>query len=169
MAVGLTVRIARANAPRPAAVAAEARQVAAIIDRATAEDRAARIAALAQRVRGLSPDDRLDPRLETELAAVVARMTPAERRDFVQRVLPMGIEPMIRAYAAMDDDTRDRVTDRLFRHFNESRWLGEGVDREAFGVMVESAVAQFQAADDPQQKLEDWSTLQRMLQVMQTR
>ncbi|MEM1108638.1 MAG: hypothetical protein AAGH99_08110 [Planctomycetota bacterium] len=163
--VGSTVQAARDRIPQAADVTAEARQVSVLPVDAAA--RAERIEALIGLLQRLSLDDRLDPELIDAVEAAVAEMTPDEQLGFVRGLMPPGLEPMLRAFQAMDEAQRRRAIDRMEREFRRSEWLAEDADPEMFTELVETATRGFLDADNPEAQLDLLPTMQKILRAMQ--
>lgn len=165
--VGLVVQAAGARDVRPANVLNVAESLA--VDAADREGRTQQIERLAQAVQRLSLDERLRPDVNEALRSSLLAMTPQEQRTFVDGVLPMGLEPMVAAYRAMETDRKRLVSDRLHRKFTENGWLAEETSPEDFAALLDAQAAQFLEHDAPDARLELLPMMQQMLKVMQTR
>ena len=167
LGVGVTVGMAKAWTPEPQAVAAEAQRVQALP--ADAAERAEAIAALVGQLQRLTLDDRLDPELIEAVESAVAEMTPEEQRAFVRDVMPPGLEPMVRAFEAMDHERQRQVLVRVRQEFKHAGWLSPDTDRDTFNELVRTTTQTFLNSDDPEEQLDLLPTMQQMLRVMQTR
>ncbi len=165
--VGFTVQAARATAPESAKVVEEAQRVTALP--ADAQERAAQLQSLVQRVQRLSLDDRLAPELIDAIESAVAEMTPQEQRAFVRDLMPPGLEQMARAFAAMNDEQKRLATDRLRREFKHNGWLAADTDRQTFSALIDTSLSAFLETDDPEAQLDLLPMMQQILKAMRSR
>jgi len=130
------------------------------IDGKGADERSAIIDGLASRVNRLDFEQRQDAELRRRVEGAFDAMTAAERRRYIDAVLPKGMEQMIEAINAMDREERRRLVDRALadiRRAREEAEAGEMEERledEAFRRVVDEGMRNYMSDASAEAKLD---------------
>ncbi|MEM1354799.1 MAG: hypothetical protein AAGH88_07945 [Planctomycetota bacterium] len=132
--------------------------------------RAGAVDDLAQRFNRLNVTQRRNPELMQEVRGQFESMTLEEQRAFIRQVMPVGVEPMIRAVLALPPKSRKRLVNRVMGDLGDDRaaafraMLGEeGVDQ-----FVVQWLESFLNVDNPQMQFEMLPMIEQMMFRLQS-
>lgn len=167
LAVGVVVQQARGLRPSAETLV----QAVEVVEQSSADasDVNAELDQIIRTVQRLAPKERMQPEVHEALLRSFSAMAPEQQIEFVDAILPMGLEQMVTAYRAMGEDQKRLSTELLYSEFSSRGWLAQDIDAPTFAELLEQNAEKFLNAPDAQTRLELLPEMQRVLHIMQAR